>query len=487
MKKLLVAILGVVLIFAVVLTINTVMFTSKQQVVSPVKLIDIDKNAVSLRLSQAIKIPTVSHQDRNKIDTPRFIEFHKFLESNFPLVHQKLERQVINDYSLLYKWQGSDDSLKPVVFIAHFDVVPVEPGTESKWTHDAYSGDIADGYIWGRGAMDMKGILVSLIEAVAANLEQKYSPKRTIYLAFGHDEEIGGENGARQIAAYLKEKGVHIEFTLDEGMVILDKNLSPAEQPVAIIGLAEKGYITLKITARTNGGHSSMPPAKTSLGTLARAITALEQNQMPASFSGPVKLFFEYLGPEMPLMQKILFANQWAFKSVIIGQLEKINSMNAMLRTTTAPTMINAGVKENVLPSQAHALVNFRILPGDTPDDVVAHANSVIADPAVAVSTHSGMATSPSPVSSADASGFKTIEKSVHEVFENTIVAPGLVLAGTDTKHFTAISENNYRFAPMVFAPDDPKRIHGTNERIGVENYAKMIQYNMRLMQNISD
>jgi len=486
MKTLIKVVLAVIVIFIAVLIGKTMMFSSRQEVIGSVTPINIDSKAALMRLSQALQIPTISHQDLAKVDTARLVEFHKLLKSNYPLVHQKLELEVINDYSLLYKWPGSDVSLKPVVLMAHMDVVPIEPGTEANWEYAPFSGAIEKEYIWGRGALDMKSTLIAVIEAAEENLKRGLSPKRTIYLAFGHDEEIGGENGAKKIAAHLKEKGVQIEFTVDEGMPILDKKLSPAKRPTAIIGLAEKGYVTLKVTAKAKGGHSSMPPLKTTIGILAKAITALEQNQMPASYAGPAKLLFDYLGPEMPFVQKMLFANHWLFERVIVGQLEKVGTMNASLRTTTAPTMIRGGVKENVLPSQAHVLVNFRIRPGNTPDDVVSHAKNVINDPAVEISVHNGRGTMPSPVASVDAMGFKAIKKTISEVFKDTIVAPGLLVAGTDTKHYVAISDNCYRFFPIIFGPDDPKRIHGTNERIAVDNYIKMIQYNARLMENIS-
>ncbi len=485
MKKLLKIILGLIVILIVILVVNTMMFTSKQEVVTSVTPVDIDSQAVSARLSQALQIRTISHQDPSLFDTSRVIEFHKFLEKAYPLVHQKLEREVINDFSLLYKWQGSDASLKPVLLNAHIDVVPIEPGTESKWKYSPFSGAVEEGYIWGRGAIDMKSTLMAIIEAAEMNLRKGLSPKRTIYLSFGHDEEVGGENGAKKIVTHLKEKGVQLEFSVDEGMPILDKTLSPVKRQTAIIAVAEKGYTTLKIIARAKGGHSSMPPLKTTLGMLGKAIAALEDNQMPASYEGPAKLLFDYLGPEMPFVQKMLFANNWLFESVIIGQLEKVGVMNATLRTTTAPTMIEGGVKENVLPSQAHVLVNFRIRPGNTPDDVVAHAKKVINNPAVEVTVHRNRGTMPSPVASVDAIGFKLMQKTIGQVFEDTLVAPGLLVAGTDSKHFVTIADNSYRHFPIVFTAKDTSLIHGTNERIGVDAYVKLIQYNVRLMENI--
>jgi carboxypeptidase PM20D1 len=486
MKKLLMIILGVLVVLIFVLMFNTVTFTSKQGDSGTGDPIDVDSKAALSRLSQGLQIQTISHQDPTKLDTSKIIEFHQLLEKNYPLVHQKLEREVINDYSLLYKWPGSDPSLKPVAILAHIDVVPIELGTESKWKYDPFSGAVAEGYVWGRGALDMKSTLTAIMEAAEENLKQGFAPRRTIYFAFGHDEELGGPNGAKHIAEHLKSKGVRIDFTVDEGMPILNEQLSPIKRPTAIIAVAEKGSITLKITAKHKGGHSSMPPLKTTLGMLARAITALEDNQMPASYAGPAKLLFDYIGPEMPFVKKLLFANSWLFEGVIISQLEKITFMNASLRTTTAPTIIKGGVKENVLPSQAHALVNFRIRPGNTPDDVIAHAIKVIDNPAVEVAIHGRKGTFPSPVASVDAMGFKLIQKTIGETFKDTFVAPGLMIAGSDTKHYVAISDNNYRHYPIVFGPNDTKLIHGTNERIAVTSYIKMIQYNARLIKNVS-
>ena len=485
MKKLVLSVMGLIVVFIVVLIVNTMMFSTRQVNVDPITPAAVDSTAAASRLSQALQIKTISHKDPAQDDPSKFIEFREFLEKNFPLVHQNLKHEVINDYSLLYTWKGRDPSLKPILLNAHMDVVPIEPGTESNWNYDAFSGAIEDGYVWGRGALDMKSTLTAIMEAVEGNLKKGVTPKRTVYLSMGHDEELGGANGAGQIAAHLKSNGIRLEYTIDEGMPILDHTLSPVKQTTALIGVAEKGYMTLKITAETKGGHSSMPPLQTTLGILSKAIVALEENQMPASYSGAVKLLFDYLGPEMPFVQKMLFANDWFFESVIVGQLEKIGVMNASMRTTTAPTVIEGGVKENVLPSQAHVLVNFRILPGNTPDDVLAHARQVIDDPDVKITAHTA-GRMPSPVASVEAPGFKLMQKTTNEVFPDTLVAPGLMIAGTDTKHFVGISDNSYRHYPIVFGAQDTSMIHGTNERIAVDAYVKMIQYFARLFENIS-
>ncbi len=486
MKKLIKILLLGLSIFIGIVIFNTVRFTSRQVSVTNIETINVDEDAVLQRLSQAIQLPTISYEEKHKFKAQPFIQFHELLEQNYPKIHQVLEREFINSYSVLYKWPGSDPTLKPVLFLSHMDVVPVEPGTEKDWTYPAYSGKVADGFVWGRGALDMKSTLIGIMEAVEMLLKSDFSPRQTIYLAFGHDEEIGGINGAHQIADHLKQNGVQLAYTLDEGMAILGPDLSPTKNISAIIGLAEKGFVTLKITAKAKGGHSSMPPSKSSIGLLSKAITRLENNRMPASIKGPVKLMFNQMGPEMPFVQKVLFANQWVFEGLLVSQLQKISSLNAMLRTTTAPTVISGGVKDNVLPAQAYALVNFRILPGDTIEDVVAHAKAVINEPNVSVEIPEHHASNPSPVSSDKSIGYRLISQSIKGIFGDILIVPGLVLAGTDSKHYSAISDNSYRFHPLIYAPKDTARIHGTNERVAIDNYIKMIQFYNLLIHNIS-
>ncbi len=230
-----------------------------------------------------------------------------------------------------------------------------------------------------------------------------------------------------------------------------------------------------------------MPPPKSTLGILSRAVFRLEQMQMPASLSGVGGLLFDSIGPDMPILQKALFANRWLFGKLILSQLAIRKATNAMIRTTTAPTIIHGGVKENVLPTQAYALVNFRILPGDTVDKVVEHAEQTVDDPHIKISLHGKSNGNPSPISSTESLGFMAIKKTIQQLFPGTSVAPGLVLAGTDSKHYVQVADNCYRFAPVIFGPEDPARIHGTNERVEINGYIKSIQYYIQLMQTVGN
>ncbi|MES0489196.1 MAG: M20 family peptidase [Leptospirales bacterium] len=487
MKKVLIIILGIVGTLLITIIVNTLRFSSKQIDVEFVEGIKIDNTKAAKRLSLAVKLQTISYQKSEDFVAKPFVQMIDLISDSFPKVEANLEKKVINRYSLLYKWSGKNPKLKPVTFLAHLDVVPAEPGTEKQWTYPVFSGAIADGFIWGRGTLDDKSSAFAVLEAVEQLLKQGFVPNRTIYLAFGHDEEVGGHEGAVKIAEYFKKQGVTSLFTLDEGMVIMNEKLSAAKKTTGIIGIAEKGYTTLKLTAKGAGGHSSLPSNTSSVGILARAITAIEENQMPSSLSGPSKKMFDYLGPEMGFFEKMLFANQWLFRGVIISILEEKASTAAMIRTTTAVTMINAGVQENVLASHATAVVNFRILPGDSSKDVLDHVEKVVANPAVHVEfLKKGPQFEPSKVSSTDTPEFEAIGKSISQIFKGAIVSPGLSLVMTDSKHYADVSENSYRFAPHTFGPEDLGRIHGVDERIGVDDYALMIKFYAQLILNLN-
>ncbi len=484
MKKIFFAIAIAFSLFILVLLVNTLLFNPKELALEKTEPVKLDRHKIISRLSRAIQLKTISHQESAKMDPAPFLNFISQLETSYPAIHGTLDRTAINTYSLLYKWPGKNPGLAPMALLAHYDVVPVEPGTQNDWIQGPFSGEIADGFIWGRGTLDMKGSFMAIMESIETLVEQGFSPQRTIYLAFGHDEEVGGVRGAGQIAAHLKKQGVHLSFTLDEGMVILDHELSPSKKDLAIIGIAEKGYATLKITATGPGGHSSMPTKKTTIGALGKAAVKLEENQMEATLSGPVGLLFDHIGPDLPFIQKFLFANRWVFEPLILPILGRSKTTNAMIRTTTALTMIQGGVKANVLPSSAHLLANFRILPGDTMQDVLDHAEKVINDEMIEIEIYNNWFTEPSPVSSIDTASFLTLKKTIAQVFPGTPASPGLVLGGTDSKHYEGISDDCYRFAPMVFGPEDTPRIHGTNERISVEGYLNAVQYYIQLVKN---
>jgi len=433
------------------------------------------------RLSEAIRFETISWGEAERLDREAFLGLHALLERSFPRVHASLRREVVNEYSLLYTWPGKDPSQKPILLTDHFDVVPVVEETLGEWEHPPFDGAIADGFIWGRGSLDDKSGVLAILEAVEGLLAEGFAPRRTIYLAIGHDEEVGGDEGAGATAALLRERGIELEFTLDEGGAVVIGVVPGVERPVALIGIAEKGYVNLRVTARAPGGHSSMPPRSTAIGRLARAIQRIEEHPLPARVAGPTALFLDEIGGHMSFPLGTLVENRWLFGPILRWYLARDPATNAMIRTTTAVTMVEGGVKENVLPDSATATVNFRLLPGDTGADVLAHVREAVDDDGVTLELVPE--TEASPVADPASASFELLRASLAEVMPDVIAAPFLSLGGTDTKHYVGLAENSYRFNALRVGPGDRTRAHGVNERIAVSNYAECIAFNQAVIR----
>ncbi|WP_334128207.1 M20 family peptidase [Sneathiella sp.] len=471
-----------VLALVVVMAAKTIMNTPGNVTVTAIDPPAIDAAAAAERLAAAVRIRTISTGRNDPPASAEFERLHQLIDASFPLVTATLGREVVGGHSLLYTWEGRNPALRPILLMGHMDVVPIEPGTEASWQEDAFSGAIQDGMIWGRGTLDDKVSVFAILEAAEHLLAGGFTPERTIYFAFGHDEEIGGEEGAAKIAALFKERGVMLDFTLDEGMVIVSDMMPGIDEPIAFIALAEKGYLTLHLTASAEGGHSSIPPRTTAIGKLARAISRLEDNPLPAVLKSPASDMFDTLSPYMSLPLKAVISNRWLLDPLLVHELGKGGATNAMVRTTTAVTIAEGGTKDNVLPSTATASVNFRLLPGTTTNDVVDHVRRVIDDPDVTIEIR--QANAPSRVSSRESAGYQLIERTIREIFPGVLVSPGLMLAGSDSKHYEEVAENNYRFLPLRFGPEDLARVHGTDERILIDNYAEIIRFYRRLMEN---
>jgi carboxypeptidase PM20D1 len=483
MKRVLGTLSLLLLALAAVLAFNTMRLSAPKP--APVRgFLPLDEAGAAQRLAGAIRIPTISYAERERADGGHLDDLHAYLQKTFPRVHAQLQREVVNQHSLLYTWLGSDPAAPPVLLLSHLDVVPIEPGTESRWLHAPFSGDIDGGFIWGRGTLDDKCGVIGLLEAAELMLGQGFHPRRTIYFAFGHDEEIGGLDGATRIAELLAARGVHAEFTLDEGGAITLGVVSGVAPPVSSIMAAEKGYASFRLVAHAAGGHSSLPPKQTAVGELARAVARVQDAPMPARLAAPVPEMLTRLIPQMPAWQRVVMANTWLFGPLVLRKFESSIVTNALVRTTTAPTMFHAGIKDNVLPSEAVAVVNFRLLPGDSIDDVAAHLREVIADDAITIELDNAFAHPATPVADTRSPAFAVLETTANEVFPETIVTTGLFIAAADNRHYARVRDNGYYFLPVTFRPEDIERVHGTNERIGVHDYARAVQYYARLMMN---
>ncbi|MGK2741999.1 M20 family peptidase [Tepidicaulis sp. LMO-SS28] len=483
MKKILAG-LGVLLIALIaVVLIRTFMAGAPEaaETASLPRMVDIDETAAAARLGEALQFRTISNQLPQEGDDAPFVEFRTWLEETYPAFHGATEREIINGASLLFTWQGSDASLDPVLLMSHIDVVPVMPGTEGAWEKPPFSGTVSDGFIWGRGAIDNKGSLIAMVEAAEHLAAQGFQPKRTLMFAFGHDEEIGGPEGNKVIGQMLKERGVRLHWVADEGGIIADGLMPGIDGKVALIGVAEKGYVSLSLTAHGKGGHSSMPPKQTAVGKLAEAIDKLQKHPFPGGIEGPAKQMIDSLTPHSPFLQRMAFANQWLFGSYIESQMSKSPASDAQMRTTIAPTMLRAGVKENVLPTSATGIVNFRIHPRDDFESVTAHVKEAVGEGVDVEIYNEGRL--PSSVSPTDSDGFKLLSETIRATFPGAAVAPNLVVGGTDARHYSEVSDNIYRFIPVVLGPDDTARFHGTNERITVENMGQMVRFYVQFIE----
>jgi len=483
MKRLPLILLAALLALAAVLAIRTASFGSRQIKAEPAHPFAIDSEALARRLSAAIQYRTVSNEEPIQAGGGEFRRFHKFLAASFPRLHAQLTKETINARSLLYSWKGKDDKLKPILLAAHMDVVPVETRSEGAWSQPPFSGRIADGYIWGRGAMDDKAGVLGILEAVEGLLGEGFQPRRTIYLAFGHDEESGGANGAAKIAERLRSTGVELEYVLDEGLNIVEGVIPGIAAPAALVGIAEKGYLSLELSVQTAGGHSSIPPTDNAIAILSRALQRVEAAPFPARLAGPTRQMLEFLGPEMAWANRVALANLWLFDPLIRNELAGSPLTNALIRTTLAPTLFNAGINESVLPTRASAVVNLRILPGETTTRATEHVQKAIADPRVKI-TPLPVRMEPSAVADPAARSFAVIQRTIRQVAPDAIVAPALLVAGTDSRHYAGLTKNIYRFLPITLRPDDAKRYHGIDERISIQDYERCVRFYAQLIRN---
>ncbi len=448
--------------------------------VAPIAL---DETGAVERFAGALRIPTISHGEPERSDPAALGAFADHLQRNFPRTHAALKRESVG-HSLLFTWAGADPAALPLLLLAHMDVVPIEPGTEAKWTHPPFAGVVADGQLWGRGARDDKSSVLALMESVEWLLAQGFQPPRTVYLAFGHDEEIGGREGALKIAQLLKSRGVKADL-LDEGSAVLAGGLVPGvKRPVVSINAAEKGYYTVKLTTRAEGGHSSRPPPVTAISRLARAVARVQQSPLPTHLVRPVTDMFDRLVPEMGFGERLVLGNRWLFGPLIRSRMAASQTTNMLVRTTTAATVFHAGVKDNVLPSEAYALVNFRLLPGDTIEGVRRHVRQAVADDGVELGEYGGFGNEASVPSPIDSSAFRLLERTAREVFPEAVVSTGLVTGATDARNYEGVYQTRYNFAPQVLVPADLPTIHGTDERIGIQDYLRMIRFYVQLLRN---
>jgi carboxypeptidase PM20D1 len=478
------AALGLALLVGV-LVLRALGLESRQVEADPAPASRVDAERAARHLAGGLRFRTISSHDRSQMDAAEFLGLHRYLAETYPRVHAELPREIVNDWSLLYTWEGSEPGLEPLLLMAHLDVVPVEPGTEADWEQPAFAGRVAEGQVWGRGAIDDKGNLFAILEAVEALLAEGFQPRRTIHLAFGHDEEVGGDDGAVAIARLLEERGVRPLFVLDEGGAVVTDVVPGIDAALALVTIAEKGSVNFELRVEAEGGHSSVPPRHTSIGVLAAAIQRLEAHPMPGRIDPATRLMAEYLAPELGFPARLVLGNLWLFGTPLRGLAARDPVFDALFRTTTAVTVIDGGTKSNVLPARTRAVVNHRIHPGDSIESVREHVERTVDDERVRIEVGGqGVPRNPSPVSRVDTEGFALIQTTIAEIFPDAVVVPNLSLGGTDARHFYGLTDSVYRLSPFRLGREALVLTHGTNERLAVEVLGGAVAFFERLIRN---
>ena len=480
-------ILGLLGAFIVITLIRAAFWTPKQTDFAPLpdETVDVDKYRKDL--SDAIKIKTISNVDVDKVDWNEFKRLHALFEERFPLVYKNLKCEAISLASLLFTWKGKNPDLEPIALLGHQDVVPVAEGTEGDWTHPAFDG-VDDGeFVWGRGALDMKNHLIAVLESVESLLAEGFQPERTVYLCFGHDEEIvaAPTSGAGSIADTLKSRGVHLDSVIDEGGAILDLNVGNIlNKKLAGVGIAEKGYADYRVSVAAKGGHSSQPPAHTALGDLADIIKDIEGHQFKAKMPEFVYDLFTKIGKNVSYPARIATCNLWLLKPLILAIMKKIPPAASLIHTTTAVTIAQGSPAANVLPQKASVTVNFRMMPGVTVKNVEEHIRASVRNKEIEVEYLKGKEAS--KVSPTDSRSFKILEDICTRTDPDMIVAPYLVMGGTDAYHYEEVCDNIYRFAPFVMDTKLLLTTHGTDERIPIACMGDALKFFKRYIRMMS-
>ncbi|MGI6150675.1 MAG: M20 family peptidase [Christensenellales bacterium] len=469
---------GMVLLFLLIVLARGAAFKQKDEKVESSNRPKIDEKRVADSLAEMVKCRTISSYDAARMDDAEFEKFRTLLRERYPLVHEKAEVNRIARNGLLYRWPGKQRG-NETVLMAHYDVVPVNEGD---WERPPFAGIVEDGVLWGRGTIDTKVTLCGVMEAAESLMAQGFVPEHDIYFSFAGDEETSSLD-APAIVEELKNRGVKPALVVDEGGAVVEGVFPGVEQPCALIGAGEKGLCNIQLTAKSSGGHASTPPRSTPLGKVARAVAAIENNPMPASFPRPTKEMFDILGRRAPFGYRVLFGNMWLFSGLLKRVFTKSGGeLNAMCRTTVAFTMASASSAPNVLPAEASVVANCRISGRDSVASLVEHFKTYCGkDVEVTVLQSS----EPTPYADTKGPEWAKVKRAIHEVYPDAIVAPYVMLAASDSRHFCKICDNLLRFSPLRLTKEERGLIHAANERIPLEKAADCARFYVALIQQL--
>ncbi len=472
-------ILGIIIAFIVVLLVRAVMFQPTSIPKKEFAQVNVDRDKIVHDMVEMIRCKTVSNRDDALMDFGEFEKYHQVLRGCFPLIHQKCKLEKIGKTGLLYFLEGKSHE-KPMVCMAHYDVVPVE---ESGWEKPAFEGIVEDNVIWGRGTLDTKGTMCGIMEALEHLLQTDFVPSRDLYLSFSGDEEISGES-CPAIVSYFEENGIKPGMVLDEGGAVVENVFPGVKGECAMIGICEKGYMDVELIMDSNGGHASTPPVHTIVGELSKAVVAIEKHPFKGRRAKAVDEMFDELGRHASFGMRILFANMWLFRPILSMVATKLGGeINALMRTTCAVTCMEGSKAYNVLPPKATVGMNLRLMQGDTVESVVAYLKKVINNDKISVETVQGH--NPSPTSDTTCREWTYLKQVVHATWPEAIVSPYIMLACSDSRHYNRISDHVYRFSAMKLSKEERAMIHANNERIPVDTLVQTVEFYVRLLKEM--
>lgn len=471
------AIAGLLIAAFVAVIVGRALAFNPKAVSAPVpEKVDFDKQIAVENFCELIQFKTVSYFDKVKEDRTEFDKLTERIKTMFPLVHAKCELTRHGDKGLLYKLKGEKRG-PCTVLMAHYDVVPAE---EDAWVKPAFGGVVEDGIIWGRGTLDTKCTFFGILQAAETLLSKEYQPRHDLYFSFAGDEEVTGDS-TPSIVQYFKKNNVEIGLVVDEGGAVVENVFPGVKKSCALIGTAEKGIMDLHFEMKSKGGHASTPPAHTIVGELAKAVTAVEKIPPKARLTPATKEMFDTLGRHSNFGIKLLLANLWCFKPLFGLAARMIGGeMNALMRTTYAFTAMKGSDAANVLPPKAEVVANIRIISGETYDGVINRVKNIIKNDAIRLYPTEEL--NPSPTSTTSGEGYATLTETIRECWQGVIVSPYLMIASSDAKHYSLISDKVYRFSPMALSKEERAMIHGHNERIPVDKLHGVVKFYMRLI-----
>jgi len=433
-------------------------------------------------LRALVRLPTVSRREAGETDLEAFDRLLDELAARFPRLHGTASPVRVSTHGLLFHWRGRG-AQRPVVLMAHLDVVPVEP--DDPWRHDPFGADVVDGHVWGRGTLDDKGALVALCAAVEGLLEDGVTPAQDVWLSFGCDEEVAG-HAAEQAVKALQQKGILPWFVLDEGGAVALEALPGIRIPVAVVGVAEKGVTSVELVATGPGGHASTPSPNGPTARIARAVTRVEATRAPARLPAPTIEMIRRVAPHAPFwVRPVLRRAERLAPLLTRAMLLAGPETAAMARTTTAVTTLSGAPALNVLATSARAGLNVRLAVGDTVEAMLARLRRAIGDDTIRVEVLER--NDASPVSPVDDDAFRLLERTVAGVYPTAVTVPYVQTGATDSRHFTALTPRVYRFAPFRMTRAQRAAIHSYDEHLGLPDFLDGIAWYRLLLQSLPE